>query len=328
MLKNYWKSRKWAALLAAVCGLLILAVYGLYGLQWGPAVYTLLVLGAVLLTAAAVDYTAYRRRMEEVTLLERRAGQFLGPLPEVRDPLEARYLALTAAVERRRREELSAAGGAAAKAREYYTLWSHQIKTPIAAMTLLLRDPQPDRQAMELELLKIGQYVDMVLQYQRLESAENDLMFRRHDMDSLVRRAVRQVSPLFIGRRVKLELGALHREVLTDEKWLVFVLEQLLTNAVKYTPADGTVRVYFTDGPCTLAVEDTGIGIRPEDLPRVFEWGYTGAAGRMERRATGIGLALCRKSMDMLGHGIRLESEAGKGTRVLLELSRAKLLLE
>lgn len=103
------------------------------------------VLGAVLLTAAAVDYTAYRRRMEEVTLLERRAGQFLGPLPEVRDPLEARYLALTAAVERRRREELSAAGGAAAKAREYYTLWSHQIKTPIAAMTLLLRDPQPDR---------------------------------------------------------------------------------------------------------------------------------------------------------------------------------------
>lgn len=328
MIRLYLRSRKWALAVAAASFLVIFVVYGLYFWQWGPAFYTVLVLTFVLLTAGALDFTVYRRRMYELRLLEKRAAQYLGDLPKTRDPMTAQYLALTAAVERRRRQELQQAEAWAAQARAYYTLWSHQVKTPMAAHALLLRDEKPDRQAMELELLKMGQYVDMALQYQRLDATENDLSVKRHSLDGLVRRTVKRVSPLFIGKQVGLELGELGREVLTDEKWLSFVLEQVLTNAVKYTPPGGKVRVRLAEGPCTLVVEDTGMGIRPEDLPRVFEWGYTGAAGRMEQRATGIGLALCRMAMDLLGHTIRLESAPGAGTRVYLELGREALPVE
>ena len=328
MIRLYCRSRKWAAAVAALCYALLFVIYGLYAVRWAPVLYTALVTLFVLLAAAAADFTVYRRRMEELALLEKRAEHFLGPLPEGQEPMRARYFALAAAVERRRRKDVAAATAAAKQGRDYYTLWSHQVKTPIAAMSLLLQDEHPDRQAMELELLKMGQYVDMALQYQRLEATENDLAMGKHQLDALVRRAVRQVSPLFIGKQVGLELDALNREVLTDEKWLAFVLEQLLTNAVKYTPPGGRVRLYLGEGPCTLVVADTGIGIRPEDLPRVFEWGYTGGNGRMEQRSTGIGLALCRRVMDLLGHGIRLESSVGAGTRVYLDLSRAGLPIE
>ena len=105
------------------------------------------------------------------------------------------------------------------------------------------------------------------------------------------------------------------------EKWLVFVLEQVLTNAVKYT-RKGKISIYLDpEKEKTLVVEDTGMGIRPEDLPRIFEWGYTGYNGRIKNRATGIGLALCRQTMEMLGHRISAKSEPGKGTCIYLDLA-------
>lgn len=321
MLGRYLKSRRWAALLIAVCAALLWALYGLYYAESGPAVYTLIVVGSVTAVAAALDFHAYRRRFWELSHLTELAGRFSGELPQVSDPLLAQALALTGAVEQRRRREAAAAAEAAARARLYYTQWSHQVKTPLAALSLLLRDETPDAEAMGREVLRLEQYVDMALQYQRLEAAENDLAFRRCDAGALVRGAVRRLSPLFIGKQIRPVLGDLDRAVLTDGKWLGFVLEQVLTNAVKYTPAGGSVRLDFQD-EATLTVTDTGIGIPPEDLPRVFEWGYTGAAGRLDQRATGIGLALCKRTMDMLGHRIALESAPGRGTKVLLDLSR------
>ena len=106
---------------------------------------------------------------------------------------------------------------------------------------------------------------------------------------------------------------------------LVFVLEQILSNALKYTKS-GSIHIYLSpDAPKTLVIEDTGIGIAPEDLPRIFEKGYTGCNGRADKRSTGIGLYLCRQIMEKLSHTIRIESEMGVGTKVYLGLDTVSL---
>ena len=160
----------------------------------------------------------------------------------------------------------------------------------------------------------------MVLVYLRLNGG-SDLVLREYELDAIVRRAVRRFAGEFIGRKLKLCYEPLNVSCVTDEKWLGFVLEQVLTNAVKYT-RKGKISIYLDpEKEKTLVVEDTGMGIRPEDLPRIFEWGYTGYNGRIKNRATGIGLALCRQTMEMLGHRISAKSEPGKGTCIYLDLA-------
>lgn len=207
---------------------------------------------------------------------------------------------------------------------DYYTLWAHQIKTPIAAMGLLLQEePHPE---LEGELLKIEQYVEMVLGYLRLGSESTDYVFRNCGLDALVRQAVRKYARLFILKKISLDFQETGKTVLTDEKWLSFVIEQLLSNAVKYTPEGGRVRIYG-DGD-TLVIADSGIGIQPEDLPRVFEKGFTGFNGREDKKSTGIGLCLCRQVLDRLNHDISIASRPGQGTLVRLDLSRDRKKVE
>ena len=209
------------------------------------------------------------------------------------------------------------------RSREYYTRWSHQIKTPIAAMELLLQEEPADVRALKRELLKTSQYVEMALSYQRMEGDGNDLVIQRYELRPVVMQAVKKVSPLLIHKHISFSAGDLSGEVLTDEKWLVFVLEQLLTNASKYTKEGGSVRIGKENG--LLVLRDTGIGIRPEDLPRIFEWGYTGYNGRLDKRSTGVGLALVKQVMKMLGNKIEIRSVLGEGTEVFLDLRRTEL---
>ena len=175
----------------------------------------------------------------------------------------------------------------------YYTRWSHQVKTPLAALRLLIREEPIDRTACENELLKTEQYVEMALQYQRLKSTENDLLLTSCPLDRVVRNTVKSLAPLFIARNLSLEIENMSVSVLTDEKWLQFALEQILSNAAKYTRQGGvTIRLSDPSRP-ELVIQDSGIGIQPEDLPRVTDWGYTGQNGHSGTRSTGIGLALC-----------------------------------
>ena len=165
----------------------------------------------------------------------------------------------------------------------------------------------------------------MVLQYLRLGSDTTDYLIREVPLEQIVRQAVRKYAQLFIHSRVSLDLQPLSLRVLTDEKWLGFVVEQVLSNAVKYARG-GTVRI-FTRGD-TLVIQDNGIGIAPEDLPRVFENGYTGCNGRTDKRSTGIGLYLCRQICDRLGHQISITSRVGEGTEVRIALGRKALEVE
>ncbi len=206
---------------------------------------------------------------------------------------------------------------------EYYTVWAHQIKTPIASMRLRLQnEDSPLSRKLTSDLHRIEQYVEMVLTFLRLDSDSTDYVFREYDLDKLVKTAVKKFSSDFIDRKLSLVYEPFEATVVTDEKWLSFVIEQVLSNALKYTPC-GSITVSLV-GEKTLRISDTGIGIAPEDLPRVFENGYTGYNGRTDQKASGIGLYLCRRICTNLGHTITISSTVDVGTAVDIDLTQSK----
>lgn len=300
-------------------------IYGLYGLPWGPAGYTCLVTAVVTLGFLMAGFFRWKRKRRQLLILKRQAEQSLetADLPKAETPLEKIYQEIIQDQEKRCQREQKESREKLVRSREYYTRWSHQIKTPIAAMELLLQEEPADVRALKRELLKTSQYVEMALSYQRMEGDGNDLVIQRYELRPVVMQAVKKVSPLLIHKHISFSAGDLSGEVLTDEKWLVFVLEQLLTNASKYTKEGGSVRIGQENG--LLVLRDTGIGIRPEDLPRIFEWGYTGYNGRLDKRSTGVGLALVKQVMEMLGNKMEIRSVLGEGTEVFLDLRRTEL---
>lgn len=296
------------------------AVFYLYGLPLESVGYAFVLCSALGLTLFAFGYLQFLRRHRELQRLLAQVREQVLPLPPPKGLLEKDYQALCQALAAERAALALEDRNRLQDMTDYYTLWAHQIKTPIAAMGLLLQEePRPE---LEGELLKIEQYVEMVLGYLRLGSDSTDYVFRRCGLDTLLRQSVRKYARLFILKKISLDFQETGKTVLTDGKWLSFVIEQLLSNAVKYTPEGGRVRIYG-DGD-TLVIADNGIGIRPEDLPRVFEKGFTGFNGREDKKSTGIGLYLCRQVMDRLNHGISITSRPGQGTLVRLDLSRER----
>ncbi len=209
---------------------------------------------------------------------------------------------------------------------DYFTVWVHQIKTPISAMQMILQAEDTET-SLELsaELFKIEQYAEMALQYIRLDSHSNDLFIKHHNLDNIIRQAIQKYAPLFIRRRIKLTYSPVNAEILTDKKWLLFIIEQLLSNAVKYT-LKGSVSIKYENE--ILTISDTGIGITDEDIPRIFEKGYTGLSGRKDITSTGLGLYLCKTAADKLNHRIYVKSEIGKGSAFSIDLSRKNIDIE
>ena len=211
---------------------------------------------------------------------------------------------------------------------DYYTTWVHQIKTPIASMSLTLQNEDSDtaRQISE-DLFRIEQYVEMVLTFLRMGSDSTDYIFREYDLDEIVKGCVKKFASQFIRKKIKLQYEPLNVKVLTDEKWLSFVIEQLLSNAVKYTLSEGKVTIDLEDEKI-LCIRDTGIGIAPEDLPRIFEKGYTGYNGRSDKKASGLGLYLCKSICDNLGYSITVNSSLESGTVIRIDLNKKELKVE
>ena len=176
---------------------------------------------------------------------------------------------------------------------DYYTIWVHQIKTPIAAMRLQLQGEafEQNRELLE-ELQRIEQYVEMVLTYLRLDAGSTDYVLKNYDLDRIIKQAVRKYASQFIRKRITLEYEPFTCQVLTDEKWLLFVVEQVISNALKYTRS-GRVSITL-EAPKTLCIRDTGIGIDPQDLPRIFEKGFTGNQRIIAGNAQFTGIAAGR----------------------------------
>lgn len=320
---RYLRSRLAAVALALACVLLFAASFALYRLPLAAVLYPAALCLALGLIALAADFARVRRahlRLRALDIME-------AELPEVRGVEAEDYRQIALQLRRQQREARTRAEADMSDMLAYYTLWAHQIKTPIAAMRLQLQgEDSAKARALLGDLGRIERYVEMVLTYLRLEGSGTDYVIRECGLDGILRPVFRQFSGEFISRRLKLDYTPVEARVLTDEKWLAFVVEQVLSNALKYTPA-GTISVYM-DSSAGLCVRDTGIGISPEDLPRVFEQSYTGLAGRFDKKASGIGLYLCKRVCDNLGHGITIESIPGEGTTVRIDFSRRELPIE
>lgn len=316
--------------LAAAVGLLgagvSVLVFWLYGLPGEGLVYTLVLWAAGFSVLGGVDFFRFRRCHRDLEKLHKEILVTAENLPRPGCLIEEDYQSLLRLLESTLRERQAQADQAMADQLAYYTLWVHQIKTPIAAMDLLLQQWERGPAA-QAELFKISQYVDMALQYVRLDGTTRDLHLSQVSLDQVIRQVVRKYAKLFILKKIRLDFRETGLTVLSDEKWLAFLLEQLLSNALKYTPEGGQVAI-FGEPREILVIADTGIGIAPEDLPRVFERGFTGQNGRLDKKATGIGLYLCRRVTELLGHTLSITSAPGKGTQVRVGLRRPDLTVE
>lgn len=297
----------------------------LYGVPVQPAFYTAQVTVVFGILALTVGFFRFRRKWKELAKAKEDI-LYTEELPKAENVIEKEYQEIVTELKEKMSELEEKDQSSYREMIEYYTMWAHQIKTPIAAMRLLLQQEESDKNRELLsELFKIEQYVLMVLQYLRIGSESNDLVLKRQSLDDIIRQAVKKYAPLFIRKKLTLVYTPVNCQVLTDEKWLEFVLEQILSNAIKYTKR-GSVAIYMDEqAEKTLVIADTGIGIAAEDLPRVFEKGYTGCNGRYDKGSTGIGLYLCRRALNRLSHTIRVESELGQGTRVYINLETVHL---
>lgn len=325
MLFSYFKRHYKLIIMLAVFCVIFAAVFALYGAPAETVLYASLLCISVGAVFFGFGLYGYRRRHALLFALRKNILISLDGLPEPKDETEADYQAL---LKIQRDELLRLESDYAAEKGDmisFYTLWAHQIKTPIAAMSLLLESDECDKRELSAELFSIERYTEMVLSYLRLDAQSGDYLIREYDLDAIIRSCLRKYAKMFILKRLPVDFTETRLTVLTDEKWLSFVVGQLLSNALKYTRV-GKISVY-AEGR-TLVIADTGIGIRAEDLPRVGEKGFTGYNGREDKKSTGLGLYLCRQITARLGHSMRIESKTGVGTRVYINLESGERVIE
>lgn len=301
-------------------------IFALYGLPLAAVGYAAAICAFIGAVAVVCDFLAFSRKHRRLLLLQREITVTDAHIPLPAGRLEADYQAVIRTLYADKAQLESRMNDRIADLMEYYTLWAHQVKTPIAAMRLILQSEGnhlPQQQELTEELQRIEQYAEMVLCYLRLDAGSTDYVIRESDLDAIIRQAVRGYASQFIRKKIRLDYEPPTCRVLTDEKWLLFVIGQVLSNALKYTKS-GTISIRL-EHPRTLCIRDTGIGITPEDLPRIFEKGFTGYNGRADKKASGIGLYLCRRICENLGHRITAESKIGVGTAIRIDLASAEL---
>lgn len=321
-IKLYFKSKIRLIVVIIICCVIFGVVFYLTDLPLKAVFYPVLLCMIVFAAAAAFN-------IRRTILTHREMNRFISNpsditdamLPESHSVEDEDYKALVCALISQKDELVNQMNTRYDEMNEYYTVWAHQIKTPIASMRLNLQnEDSPSARQLTSDLFSIERYVEMELAYFRLDSPSTDYLFKQYNLDDIVKQLIKLFAGEFILRNISLDYTPLNISVVTDEKWLSFVIEQLISNALKYTPS-GSISVY-ADDESTMCIKDTGIGIAPEDLPRVFEKGYTGCNGRADKKASGIGLYLCKKICDRLGHGISITSAPGQGTLVRLNFSQ------
>lgn len=200
---------------------------------------------------------------------------------------------------------------------EYFLIWIHQIKTPITAGKLICDSDIENENIKNIkkELIYIEDYTNMALSYLKMANHNTDMDISLVNLDDIIKPLIKKYAILFISNNIKLEYEKLNVKVITDSKWCMVVIEQLLSNAIKYTK-NGIVSISFNEKENYLEIKDNGIGIKDSDLPKIFDKGYSGFNGRQNQKSTGIGLFLVKQILDKLGQKVKLESKLGEGTSV------------
>ena len=317
-LRKMWKT---FLLFLSFCGILGLTFW-LYGCSLEPVFY-----GAALCMIPAAGaflygWNRFRKEKEQLERIKALLPLELETLPKPEDERDELLQQIICRLNQMRMDAEEKRVRSHQEMTDYYTMWVHQIKTPIAALRLILSENTEKNRSAVSELFRVEEYVEMVLGYLRTEDMSSDMQFKECSLESIIREQIHKYASVFIGKKLKLDYAGVEERVLTDPKWLGFVIGQCLSNGLKYTKTGG-IRIYLSESrPHTLVIRDTGIGIRSEDLPRIFEKGFTGCNGRCEEHSTGIGLYLARKIMHKMNQDITVESEPGQGTEVYLYLGR------
>jgi len=324
---EYFRKKRKSILVFLLFCSVFFFVFGLYHLPLEAVLYPVLLCAVIGLIMLGIECKKAYDRHSELLRLQELSAELINVFPKAESIPEQDYQELVLRLCKQQMELMTKMSDKYFDMMEYYTVWAHQIKTPIASMRLNIQNEDTDfsRQVSE-DLQRIEQYVEMVLAFLRLNTETTDYVIKEQNLDDIVKGAVRKFSTQFIRKKLRLMYEPLNTTVITDEKWLSFVVEQILSNALKYT-REGSITICL-EAPKKLCIKDTGIGIAAEDLPRIFENGYTGYNGRSDKKASGIGLYLCKRICNKLGHEITVTSEPDKGTTVVINLEQRKLEVE
>ena len=314
ILKSYLKKNIKVYILFVVFIAIFFIMFYLYNLPLEALIY----IGSFCFLAGLIenvmDFINYRKSYKKLKFLEKNIINDREDLPKSLDIRIDYYHKIIEKLYRELENETQKNKQKNTDMVDYYSMWVHQIKTPIAAMNFLLDNEEVDQKNLQQELFKIERYVEMVLTYIRLDSTSSDYVITKTNLDEVVKDSVKKYVTIFINKKIKLNYVSHETMVISDKKWLGFAFEQILGNSVKYSSTGGEITIETYEN--RLVIEDKGIGIKEEDLPRIFEKGFTGFNGRYEKKSSGLGLYLCKKTLDKLGHHIEISSKVGEGTRV------------
>ena len=320
---QYLKQRRRVLIVGAVFCIVFAVSFLLYHLPMGAVIYPILLCATLGILIMVFDFLRVKREHEALNSIRSITDVIAESLPKIDGIKDEDYQQILRLLSEEQNNYRTQTNKKYADMIDYYTVWAHQIKTPIASMHLHLQNEDSAlSRTLASDLRRIEQYVEMVLTFLRLNSESTDYVIREYDLDKIIKGAVRKFSADFIGRKLSLVYNPVNTTVITDEKWLSFVIEQVLSNALKYTPV-GSITITL-ENEKTLRIRDTGIGIAPEDLPRIFENGYTGYNGRADKKASGIGLYLCKRICNNLGHCITARSIVDVGTIIDIDLAQTK----
>lgn len=272
------------------------------------------------------EYTAKKRYYNRINdIISNNQENIVNRLPEPRTNEEELFNNLINLMHNKQNEKLEELYEEKRENQEFINIWVHEVKTPISVIRLLIEN-SPEAAGAEMlgsieeEADKIEAQVEQALYYSKTDDFSKDYFISEIELDKTVREAVKRNARIFINKRIKISIDDINLTVLTDKKWLLFIINQILSNSLKYTDNGGSIHIWGQEDEKEkrLIIEDNGIGIRPEDIHRVFERGFTGHTGRQHLRSTGMGLYLSKKLARKLGHDIAIESEEGKYTRAVI----------
>lgn len=325
MIRSYIKSR-WPAFFIIVWAAAVFSLIDyVTEAQNSQIGYGILLFVFISLFVLALDFTGYRRKARNLERCFKQLSLDMAEVEKGGDAVETAYQNMIEKLKQQVSEAIARLNADYNDAQEYYTMWVHQIKTPISALRLLVQSDKSlqDKGAYSAEIFRIEQYVEMVLQYLRLREPEKDFVFQKVDAYPVIHGCIKKYSTIFIQKHLGIEFEPFEMTFFTDEKWFAFIIEQILSNSLKYTPS-GKIKIY-AEAPVknpdesfsrAVVIADEGIGIRSDDIPRIFDKGYTGYNGRLYKKSSGIGLYMAKQAAGHLGIRFEVTSAVNQGTAV------------
>lgn len=297
----------------------------------GDLIYTLggcTVLATIYLISGYFSHRSHCRTLREI--ISSKADDVLAMLPHPRNDEQRLYMNLIKKMQLKQVEKNEQLYHEKMDFQDFIISWIHEVKSPITACFLLIQQStgktlEEVTDKLEDEILKIDHYVEQALYYSRIDAFYKDYLISEVLVNPIVRSSVKKYAKLFITKRIRFSMWQEEQRVHSDAKWLGFIIDQIIANALKYTDWHGTITCSFEEDKKEkrLLIRDSGVGVHPEDIDRLFEKGFTGSTGRQEKKSTGMGLYLANQMAIKLGHGLTVHSEEGKFTEVRIHFPKS-----